>query len=1072
MLGKNQTTKFIQIDSGFQPDKGIPFFLCQLKSRTLFLFMLLFGCLMNLKGVPTVCEDLLEQLQQNLKLSQLEEAGPLLDRFSESIDCSEQESWTLLVLKGDYQRMSGENEAALILYEQILAESSVASQTRIQALIGTAKIQLALLNFAKVEESLQQLRQMTELQTETSALIYGKIKYLEGRLATVRRRDEEGVQHFRLAIDFFADPVEGDSADLVRSWVSIAYNFIQLFELDSAEKYLTNSFKWQKKHRPEDHLDVALTYLYLGQLNFRRKDHGRAEEYFKASLRIRQKILGEGHSDIAYVQSMLGLCYYRRGNFDQSIASLEEALASFENVYGKNHNMVGSTNLNLGMVRVESEQYQAAIGNFLSALRIWKQLFGESSRQVLSIYNNLGMSYLRLDQHKNAQEAFEKAYELVVEKYPTYHPYPARIASNLGRTHRALLQFPEALSWHQQALGHLVPDLDTDPYASLPSLQGPIAGELVEALRLKGETILFKNEGPDPNKKEVETALAIFTQTNDLIDSLRLGFREESSKLSYSRQAKSTYEGGLAAASILYHMTGESRYMDQAFEFSERSKSLVLLEALQLDEAVAFDEVPDEIRFRETELRLQMADYQQELYELAKNGPATASDQKLELERAQFLARQSYDSLIRVLERNYPAYFRHKYDLKVASIEETRHLLPDSTAWLEFFVGDKDMHLFCLTADSLIWLKQAITGDLSERIKQFRESIYSPFFQGKMPGPEQEYEQHGHNLYQELLAPLMDRFPGLPTKWIVVVDGALGYVPFDALLLKVPEQTGKYKSYPYLGKSYQISYTYSATLLKQLLSGASDQRSASRSIAFAPVFSREGEEQLKGEALRAGLGPLPFSKKEVKEIGKLIQCKTFLQSEANRENFLKLAPDSRLIHLSTHAKVNDLQAELSCVIFAGPDSLTAHEIAAMDLQAELVVLSACETGLGKLYEGEGILSLARGFTYAGSQSLLTTLWRVNDATTAGIMGDFYTQLAAGLPKGDALHFAKQNHLDQQDHLLAHPFYWAGYTLMGNTGPISDLDRSVDLIWYVILILIGSALTFAMVRSQIQYKRNS
>ena len=118
------------------------------------------------------------------------------------------------------------------------------------------------------------------------------------------------------------------------------------------------------------------------------------------------------------------------------------------------------------------------------------------------------------------------------------------------------------------------------------------------------------------------------------------------------------------------------------------------------------------------------------------------------------------------------------------------------------------------------------------------------------------------------------------------------------------------------------------------------------------------------------------------------------------------------------------------------------------------------------------MSLARGFTYAGSQSLLTTLWSVNDATTSEIMRNFYQGLAAGLPKDQALYQAKLTHVEEKDQLLAHPFYWAGYTLMGDPHPLEDLQKSTWPGWYLLVALVGFFWLFVMYRSQQQLKNES
>lgn len=1009
------------------------------------------------------CQEQLKQLQDALTQTKLERVAEILKDYDFSNSCTAKEKIEYHFLHGKYLLLKGQKEESLQAFQEVIDDGDVTQELKINALLETVELSTSTQKFSEAKQSLKQAKAIAAQLTPTNALLNGNLLRAEAELLASQGQPQAALDAYYNSCPFLGHPSDGDSIALAQTWTAMAQVFITQFELDSADTYLNRALDWQRSHLHEMHLHLADTYYYLGQLSFREKDHASALDLLKASMRIRQQVLGNTHALLGPIHNMIGLCYWRSGQLEDAITSLEKALAISLPISGEFNAQVASTRTNLGMVRSQHGMYEEAIEDLLAALKIKEFLFGPRHPQTIGIYNNLGLSYLKMERHEEAKEAFHDAYSRVVRAAPPFHPYPARIASNLARTYTTLLEFPEAMTWHQRALGHIIPGLSDDPFAPIPATQGPIAGELIEFLRYKGKTLLFKNEGQNPNVEEVTLALDIFSLCASLIDSLRLGFRAEASKFSYGEVAWLSYQGGIDAAKVLYEQTHDPKYVDLAFGFCERNKALILLEALQLEEALAEEYISEQIREQEISLRQQMATIQQDLYDLAVQ--QKEGEEKNKLEQALFVKRQSYDSLIQVLENEYPDYYAQKFDLSVLNLEQTRANLPDSTVWLEYFLGDEHMHLFCLTKDSTVWLTQEIRPNLSTEIDSFRRSIYLPFFEGKLPGPEQRYEYQGLDLYQEFLAPLIDRFPTLPQRWIVVTDGALGYLPFDALLTAPVEEVGKYANYPYLGKTYQISYSYSATLQEKLLVKQVPADRSNVAIAFAPGFAEQSTEGLRGEALRAGMSPLPFSLQEVKTISKLIDCEILTQSEASKENFIQLAPSYRLIHLSTHAKANDTESDLSQVSFVGPDSLTVHEIAALDLHAELVVLSACETGIGQLSRGEGILSLSRAFTYAGSQSLLTTLWNVNDATSSQIMTSFYEELVRNIPKDEALHRAKLAHLRENDHLLAHPFYWAGYALMGNTEAMQDIAHSFWLGWYVVVLCLGALLGFMIVHSQ-------
>ncbi|MEO1438218.1 MAG: CHAT domain-containing protein, partial [Bacteroidota bacterium] len=218
-------------------------------------------------------------------------------------------------------------------------------------------------------------------------------------------------------------------------------------------------------------------------------------------------------------------------------------------------------------------------------------------------------------------------------------------------------------------------------------------------------------------------------------------------------------------------------------------------------------------------------------------------------------------------------------------------------------------------------------------------------------------------------------------------------------------------------------------------------------LAIAPSF----------DPVKDLLNPLPFSQEEVEAILENWPGKALVGNTASSTKFLSLAGNYPIIHLATHAQApqNDQAGFLAFSYQDGPGRLFLKDLYNHELPCDMMVLSACETGIGTYQRGEGLLSLGRGLTYAGARSIITSYWKVDDAKTANLMELFYGHLRAGLSKDAALRTAKLDYLDRQRNLDAHPFYWAAFVSIGNMDPIAPAQESWLLQWLAIsLIPIG------------------
>mgnify|MGYP006300745133 FL=1 len=312
----------------------------------------------------------------------------------------------------------------------------------------------------------------------------------------------------------------------------------------------------------------------------------------------------------------------------------------------------------------------------------------------------------------------------------------------------------------------------------------------------------------------------------------------------------------------------------------------------------------------------------------------------------------------------------------------------------------------------------------------------------------QRYASHAHALYQKIVGKFLTSAASDIRRLIIIPDGHLGYIPFEALLSKAPPEQAAYHQLNYLIKDYTLAYQYSASLL--LTQESMKEAPPSFETAFmgyAPAFDRQRNPLLATRSaadaqLVSELQDLPYAREEVSGIASLMNGEAYTAGEATESRFKERAAKGQFLHLASHTLINDQEPLYSRLVFSPDESsaedglLHTYELYGMNIPAEMVALSAFNTGLGKIKAGEGIISLARGFMYAGVSNVLMSLWAVSDRSTAQLMQLFYEALADGEPKAEALRAAKLAYLAQADANTAAPYYWSGFVLVSSE-PATD-----------------------------------
>ncbi|MFD0964810.1 CHAT domain-containing protein [Pseudofulvibacter geojedonensis] len=497
----------------------------------------------------------------------------------------------------------------------------------------------------------------------------------------------------------------------------------------------------------------------------------------------------------------------------------------------------------------------------------------------------------------------------------------------------------------------------------------------------------------------------------------------------------------------------DSNNQQKSFELAEKNKSRRLLEKINIQNT-SFKKIPDSLFKEEKNIVNQIISNETKKNTAHDSLKSKISDKIFELKREQ-------EKLEKLFKHKYPEYHQLKYDTKISSIKDIQSKLSTNQSLLEYFVGDENIFIFAITKDIYIVKQLKKDFPLKEWVENLRNGIYSYWNnkKGDLDEYNKLYRKNAFNLYHKLINPIKNL---LTEEVIIVPDAELNFIPFDALL------TDKNDDKSYLIKDYQISYNYSATHYLQLLNGK--QKKTTKSIlAVAPSFNKKAFDYESLLAKRSDLSNLEYNIPEAKSVSALFNGTLLESNHATKENFLKQAKNFNIIHLSTHAKSNDAMGEFSYIAFQKETDSTSindsrlyvNELYNLDLNADLVVLSACETGLGELKRGEGVISLARGFTYAGAKSTITSLWSVNDAQTTKLMESFYTNLKEGMTKDKALRQAKLDYLNNEN--LNAPYFWAGFIPAGDMSVISS--NTNYWCWIVGIIILVMFFIFNRKRSK-------
>jgi CHAT domain-containing protein len=736
------------------------------------------------------------------------------------------------------------------------------------------------------------------------------------------------------------------------------------------------------------------------------------------------------HNQLATAYLNLAILYNDTGQPDTAVNILERAL-SLSDVSNWSRAKLYST---LASVQAPVNN-EAATASSNKALSLLDQFTAEGDTLDFLAGTYETLAYIA---RENKDPGAEQFYKLAIQKKIEYEGTEKQ--REIGKAYLALAEFYRSTGndWDeapaiQKAL-YTVTNVDSNALASNPSKEQLYPeNTIMEALDAKASWII-RHAVRDDSVSFLRHAITCLDLAFEVERKLMQHFSFADSKLLMLQESRKRSETAIECCYQLYQLTKEAQWINKAWQFAEKSKAIVLLHSIR--ENIAASSLRQDSEYvHAQQLESLLAITETSLYELTnKNNPDDSAQVPALVQKKENIEQQLLDARVRLRhDNNAYRYLLEKED-SLDLAPAGKKLLDHSTALIEYFAGDSAAYAFCLSSS-----QQPELIVLPKQTNQQTDAFLAYFHDSRaIINDPAGYEKAAFNLYQSLLLPLIKN-KSLHSL-IIIPDEKLSTLPFDALLTQSPTSSNL-STLPYLIHQYKISFGYSiVTLLNQ------SATTGNKNVAgFAPVSF-------------ADKPSLPYTADEMEALRKTFSnANIFLQQQASLHNFKMLAPNAATIHIASHASADS--GGIKPFIEFADSTLYLDELYSLHFNANLVVLSTCESGAGKIEKGEGAMSLARGFYYAGARNIINSLWKVNDRSTAQLFNSFY-KYAGGLSYAQALRSAKLSYLENnQSGAKSSPFYWAGFVIIGQSE--ATTEWKIYAIGIIAAILIVSALATAI-----------
>jgi CHAT domain-containing protein len=746
----------------------------------------------------------------------------------------------------------------------------------------------------------------------------------------------------------------------------------------------------------------------IGYYHDEMADYSQALRDYTEALRISK--LEEDYNFESMCLTNISYIYTELGNYDKALEYLKEVLKSDRELRGedafvaKDLNSIGVTFQKRALQSGNTEDLLDALANYEESLKIARSI--KNTEIEIEALNNLGFVSIDLKRFSEALKYFQQALEKAEQ---TQHlEETANILINIGIVYFRQENYDPSMEYFKRAL-------DAASRAGKEEILWEAHFEIANAHMKKGDYL---------------DALQNYKDSIEHLENIRSRIILEELKASYLGTDKrlEAYQNTIDLLFQMSRLEPEKSYNSEAFHFLERAISNMNSELLK---------------------------------------PALSPAQEKDVKDRLNMYEEQLEALKRKIRMSSPAYANLIYP-QIISLEQTqKHMLDSGTAFFEYSLGEINSYAFVITKKDLKIFPLPSTETIRSQVKAYLEAIADR---------DNNDFRLGHELFKSLV------FPGLDEKFekiIFIPDGILHYLPFETLLIE--EDT-----LHWLVKDYKIAYAPSISSLREIIQheGEREWKRQKDLLAFGdPYFGPDEDKADTEDSLKTDTSGketqfprLQYSGQEIEKIASLFKKQAvdlFFRDKATEEQLKKLdLLPYKILHFATHCIIDDIKPDRSHIVFsvgnasAEDEILQMREIFNLELNSDLVTLSACQTGLGQLIQGEGIVGLSRAFFHAGVSSAIISLWAVHDQATSQFMERYYYHLRSSNSIMDALQETKLEMIDSG--VLSHPYYWAGFVVTGHSNKVIYPSGLNSVVFLTALLLTVGIITFLILKKRIKH----
>ncbi len=811
------------------------------------------------------------------------------------------------------------------------------------------------------------------------------------------------------------------------------------------------------------YVNKALIYSY-------QKSYPVAIDYFEKGIRIYESIKNPDisiRSELSTAYLNIGISFYGIGEYNRALEYFEK---SKEIKLKYKLPWTAMVDLNIAKAYEKLSRFNEAEKLFKESIDLLISEYGKDYYRLPEVYFGYSQFLYDSGRHNEALEILNKALSICLKDYGEKHSLTSLSYKLIGDFYKNQSDYNTALKNYQRSLISIAGDFNDPDIFTNPSIDSSLYDiRLLDNLKSKAEALELLSGG-QANKEMKTGTLNMSLGTIDLalqlIDRIRNNYNTEESRIYLAENEKDTWISAIHIANSLYTLTGDNSLVQKMYSIFGRAKAAVLRNEISENDLLLSSSVPDSIIEKQNTLAGNIGAYNKLIFEESKL--ANPNSRKISLWKdALFEMNRRREKVSDEIDRQFPQYHDLLLKTEPLPLGDIQKKLEGNETVIDYMLsnkyseGKRKLYIFVITRNSLEFRETSLDSAFRRNAEIIRKGDDPAAHERDSKTIFRNYTGALSYMYETLFRPVEKLAKG--KRIIIIPDEEIAWLPFDTFLKNLPQSyETDYEGLQYLVYDYAFTYAFSSSLI---FSNNIGLKKGEEVLAFSPDYGN-------GDFAGANTGKLRGAEDEIGSIFKWFRGRRFTGDQATETNFRKALHDSAIIHLAMHSISDTLNSKYSFLLFdtkndtANDGRLYNYEISLARITSPMVVLSACNSGSGTLYHGEGLMSLARSFMLAGASSVVKTSWEVNDETSAAIIARFYYYLSRGKSKDEAMNLARIKYIRKNPPMCSNPYYWAAYEVVGDNTPVTHNKRAYAIMFSIIVILAAGFAVFYLRRRRI------